>query len=321
MTRFYAFNGDADGLCALQQLRLVETGDARLVTGVKRDIALLERVDAAAGDEVTVLDISLDRNRAALLRLLGSGASVRYFDHHYAGALPVHPRFEPHIEETGDVCTSVLVDRYLDGRHRAWAIVAAFGDGLPNVAKAMANSAGFDAPATATLETLGIGLNYNAYGDSISDLHVDPAELAREMRPFEDPLDFARRSPAYARLASGYDEDLRKARALVPTRQVPGATTLVLPNEPWARRAIGVLANELNQARPDNAIAILSPRARGGFVVSVRVPAGRSVSADAFCREFETGGGRKLAAGIDVLQDADVDSFVERFEARYRVRP
>ena len=50
MTRTYAFNGDADGLCALQQLRLAgAAGDAAgaratLVTGVKRDIALLERV-------------------------------------------------------------------------------------------------------------------------------------------------------------------------------------------------------------------------------------------------------------------------------------
>jgi hypothetical protein len=59
MARYYAFNGDADGLCALQQLRLVEPGDAMLVTGVKRDIKLLERVDATAGDDVTVLDISL----------------------------------------------------------------------------------------------------------------------------------------------------------------------------------------------------------------------------------------------------------------------
>jgi hypothetical protein len=319
MTRYYAFNGDADGVCALQQLRLSETGDATLVTGVKRDIRLLERVDAVAGDEVTVLDISLDRNRTALLRLLGCGALVRYFDHHYAGELPEHPRLEAHIEETGDVCTSVLVDRYLDGRHRAWAIVAAFGDGLPQVAAAMAGSVGLSAHTTATLEKLGIGLNYNAYGDSISDLHIDPAELAREMRPFEDPQDFVRHSSTFARLASGYDEDMRKARALMPTRQVPGATTLVLPGEPWARRAIGVLANELTQAQPECAIAILSP-VRGGFVVSVRVPAGRSVSADEFCREFETGGGRKLAAGIDRLQDTDVDSFVERFEARYRVR-
>ena len=37
------FNGDADGLCALHQLRLAEPlADAQLVTGVKRDIALLD---------------------------------------------------------------------------------------------------------------------------------------------------------------------------------------------------------------------------------------------------------------------------------------
>ena len=320
MTRYYAFNGDADGVCALQQLRLSETGDATLVTGVKRDIRLLERVHAVAGDEVTVLDISLDQNRTPLQRLLESGALVRYFDHHYAGELPTHPRFEPHIEEKGDVCTSILVDRYLAGRHRVWAIAAAFGDGLPKVATAMASSVGLGAHATATLETLGISLNYNAYGDSIDDLHVDPAELARQMRSFEDPLNFVERSQTFTRLTSGYEEDIRKARALTPTRQVPGATTLLLPGEPWARRAIGVLANELNQAQPDSAIAILSPRVLGGFVVSVRVPAGHPVGADEFCREFETGGGRKLAAGIDCLQDADVDNFVECFEARYRVR-
>jgi hypothetical protein len=66
MTLFYAFNGDADGLCALQQLRLVDPRGATLVTGVKRDIQLLRRVNAATGDEVTVLDISLDANRERL---------------------------------------------------------------------------------------------------------------------------------------------------------------------------------------------------------------------------------------------------------------
>jgi DHHA1 domain len=321
LSRYYAFNGDADGLCALQQLRLVETGDATLVTGVKRDIRLLERIDATTGDAITALDISLDQNRTALLRLLGCGATVRYFDHHYAGELPEHRHLEAHIEETADVCTSILVDRFLGGRYRAWAIVAAFGDSLATVASAMAASAGIGAGAIAALAKLGVGLNYNAYGDTVSDLHVDPAELAREMRPFENPLDFVAQSPVFATLAAGYDEDMRKARALAPTRQVPGATTLVLPGEPWARRAIGVLANELTRTQPGCAIAILSPRAQGGFVVSVRVPAGHAVSAVEFCREFATGGGRKLAAGIDHLHDAEVDDFVERFEARYRVQP
>jgi len=314
----YAFNGDADGLCALQQLRLVDPRTAKLVTGVKRDIELLQRVDAGAGDQVTVLDISLDQNRGDLLRLLEAGASVRYFDHHHAGELPQHPNFDAHIEETASVCTGTLVDRYLAGRHRAWAIVAAFGDNLPEIGTALAKAAGIDPVRTATLQRLGIRLNYNAYGNAISDLCFDPAHLADEMLPFADPIDFVHHSPAYAQLGTQYEEDMQKARALEPARQIPGATIVVLPDEAWARRAIGVLANDLTQAQSDGAIAILSPNASGGYTVSVRVPAQRPVAADEFCRGFDTGGGRKLAAGINHLPATELDRFTARFEARFR---
>lgn len=320
MSRYFAFNGDADGLCALQQLRLADPGDAILVTGVKRDVKLLRRVDAAGGDDVTVLDVSLDQNRTDLLRLLDAGASVRYFDHHHAGPLPQHPRFDVHIEEGADVCTSVLVDRYLGGRHRAWAIVAAFGDGLSALGGAMARSAGLDQQTTTTLERLGVNLNYNAYGTAISDLHFDPQILAQEMLPFRDPLDFVRRSRAYDQLSAWYEDDMRKAQALEPSWRVPGATIVVLPDESWARRAIGVLANDLAQAQPDSAIAILSPKTEGGFTVSVRVPARSAVGADEFCRTFDTGGGRKLAAGINHLPEANLDAFAARFTARFGTR-
>lgn len=79
------FNGDADGLCALHQLRLSEPADSELITGPKREISLLQRVDACAGDRVTVLDIALSKNRPALDTLLKAGAHVRYFDHHQPG--------------------------------------------------------------------------------------------------------------------------------------------------------------------------------------------------------------------------------------------
>lgn len=59
MAHYDVFNGDADGLCALQQLRLANPKSSQRVTGPKRDIALLERVNAKAGDSVTVLDISM----------------------------------------------------------------------------------------------------------------------------------------------------------------------------------------------------------------------------------------------------------------------
>ena len=50
MRQIDVFNGDADGICALLQLRKAEPRDATLVTGVKRDINLLAKVDAGAGD-------------------------------------------------------------------------------------------------------------------------------------------------------------------------------------------------------------------------------------------------------------------------------
>jgi len=318
MTIFYAFNGDADGLCALQQIRLADPREAELVTGVKRDIKLLRRVQTVQGDEVTVLDVSLDQNRDDLARILDSGATVRYFDHHHAGALPRSARFEAHIEESADVCTSILVDRHLAGAFHAWAIVAAFGDNLRHLGMALAKAAGIDAETAATLEKLGIFLNYNAYGNAVSDLCFDPRDLAGQLLPFAEPLEFVRRSPAFERLGACYEEDMQRVRHLPPARHVPGAMMVVLPDEAWARRVIGVLANELTQAHPECAIAILSPNAHDCYTVSVRVPAQRHIAADEFCRGFETGGGRKLAGGINALPASDIDRFAASFEARFR---
>ena len=317
MTHHYAFNGDADGLCALQQLRLIDPTPATLVTGVKRDIELLKRVAAQPNDGVTVLDISLDTNREGLTRLLSSGARVRYFDHHHAGELPVHDGFESHIDTAPDVCTSILVDRHLGGRHRAWAITAAFGDSLPKIGHAMAQSSGLDVDTTASLERLGIALNYNAYGESVSDLHFDPAQLAEAMLGFADPMAFIADSQVFERLWAGYEADMASARALRPERQVPGATLLVMPDAPWARRAIGVLANDLMHSLPGNAIAILSPRSSGGYTASIRVPKESPTGADEFCRQFPTGGGRRGAAGVNDLPACELERFAQRFEASF----
>lgn len=317
MSVIYAFNGDADGLCALQQLRLADPRQAQLITGVKRDIKLLDRVPADEGDEVIALDISLDTNRAGLTRLLDSGARIQYFDHHFAGEQPDHARFTSHIDTAVDVCTSILVDRYLGGAYHAWAIAAAFGDNLPKVANTMAAAAGINASARATLEKLGIYLNYNAYGESLEDLHFDPTLLAEEMLPYNDPLEFVCSSKAFAALSTGYEADMEQARQLQPVRQGAASSIVVLPDEAWARRAIGVLANELMQAHPGHAIAILSPKSRGGFTVSIRVPANSRLGADEFCRAFPTGGGRRGAAGINDLPHAEFDRFADLFETRF----
>ncbi|AIO66166.1 DHH family phosphoesterase [Burkholderia oklahomensis] len=313
----FVFNGDADGLCALQQLRLGDGAGASLVTGVKRDIQLLARVSAGPGCRVTVLDVSHDRNRDDVARILAAGAALRYFDHHFAGELPNHPRFHAYIDTAPDVCTSVLVNRYQHGRHASWAVVAAFGDALPDVGRALAQKHGVAPGAIESLAQLGRCLNYNAYGEDLDDLHFSPLVLADAMLPYADPLDFIARADVMPVLAEGCRDDLHRARSIEPAFESRDATMLVLPAEKWARRVSGVLANELMQDGSRRALAILSPRRDGGYVVSVRVPAGGPVGADDFCRLFDTGGGRKLAAGINHLPEIDVDRFAARFQATF----
>lgn len=317
MSRIYAFNGDADGLCALQQLRLAEPGEVQLVTGIKRDIKLLGRVQASRGDEVIALDISLDSNREGLLSLLERGVSVRYFDHHFAGEVPTQPHFSGYIDTSTDVCTSILVDRHLEARHHPWAITAAYGDSLRKVAEGMAVKAGYDQQQRQRLERLGIYLNYNAYGERLEDLHFDPAALAGAMLPYPDPLAFMQESEVFAALSAGYEQDMALARQLQPLRQGAASMLVIMPDQAWARRAIGVLANELMLAHPGHAIAILSPRSSGGYTVSLRVPADGPMAADEFCRRFPTGGGRRGAAGINLLPESELDGFISQFEAGF----
>ena len=49
MKNFDVFNDDADGLCALTQLRNAQPLEAELVTGVKRDINLLKHICNSVG--------------------------------------------------------------------------------------------------------------------------------------------------------------------------------------------------------------------------------------------------------------------------------
>ena len=113
MTDYDVFNGDADGICALVQLRHAEPRNAQLITGVKRDISLLKQVDAQDGDRVTVLDISMNKNRDDLQRILTAGAEVFYVDHHFAGTVPPSAMLKSLINEAPDVCTSLLINHYL----------------------------------------------------------------------------------------------------------------------------------------------------------------------------------------------------------------
>jgi hypothetical protein len=306
------FNGDADGICALQQLRLDEPRASVLVTGVKRDILLLERVAATTGDELTVLDISLKSNAAGLRRALEAGARCRYFDHHATGDIPRHPGLRTYIDTAPDTCTSLIVDRYLEGRHRPWAVVAAFGDNLPGPARRAAADLDLDEAGIERLRELGEFINYNAYGETVDDLHYHPADLFETISHYSDPDEFISGEPVYDVLRAALADDLGRARALAPQTTSAGAALYVLPDAAWSRRIHGFFANQLALRNSKRAHALLVSRA-GGYTVSVRAPTDSPRGADALCLGFETGGGRQAAAGINFLPESDYSRFAAEF--------
>lgn len=314
MAQYDVCNGDADGLFALRQWRLAKPAEAILITGIKRDIALLARVPAAVGDRVTVFDIAVDANNAALERLLKAGAAVTWFDHHAPGVLPEHPQFVHHIDTQPGTCTSMLVDAHLGGRFRAWAVAAAFGDNLPAAAERLGDSLALTPAQRADLQLLGEAVNYNAYGDSEADARIHPAALYRWIAQYASPFDVLVQVPIIRELDELRRDDLTRAQAVPPLRQDEHAVAFELPDAPWSRRVLGAFANTLALADPQRAHAVLKARSDGGYTVSVRAPHATLGGADALAREFG-GGGRSAAAGINRLTEEDKSRFLARLAA------
>lgn len=317
MATFYdIFNGDADGICALQQLRLEEPRASQLITGVKRDIALVQRAEARAGDELTVLDVSFKSNGDAVARVLEAGASCRYFDHHNPGTLPRHPNLRAFIDTAADVCTSLIVDRYLGGRRRIWAVVAAFGDNLEKSAQRAAETLQLPAHEVERLRELGECINYNAYGESVDDLHYHPADLYQTLSHYADPREFIDGEPVFEVLRNAWQDDLAQADGLQPEFATATTALFILPDAAWSRRVSGLFANDLATGNPARAHAILVQK-DAGYMVSVRAPAGKPSGADELCLRFDTGGGRKGAAGINRLPQGEYERFVAEFRRQF----
>lgn len=314
------FNGDADGICALIQLRKVNPQQAQLVTGVKRNINLLKYVDATPDHHINVLDISFDRNRSDVERLLEQGATIEYFDHHYCGALIQHPRLKTVIDDQlSTLCTGLIVDQHIGGKFRAWALVAAFGDNLNAPAWSLGKQSGFSDESLTMLQRLGMYINYNSYGSSLSDLYFHPDVLYHHLQQYTSPLDFiAENAFIYNTLDTGYREDLAKAKAGSYLYQSATAAVVFFRNEKWARRVSGVYINDLANQYPDRAHAVITENTDATCTISIRKPLKReTLPADQLARRFASGGGRKSAAGINALQADQIDQFIEAFKSHF----
>ena len=317
MTCYDIFNGDADGICALQQLRLQHPRQARLISGLKRDIGLLQRIDVKPGDEITVLDISLDKNREALLKALDTGAQVFYADHHYPGDIPRHERFNCHIDVAATTCTSLIINNLLGGAQARWAVVGAFGDNFDPQAGELGRGIGLQQKQLDDLQQLGICLNYNGYGFELDDLLFHPAELYSLVHPYQDPLDFIENEAGYTELLGQYRDDMARSTNLSADSVSGSGAVFLLPNESWAKRIVGVLGNDLAKQYPDRAHALLVDMGDGSHRVSVRAPYNRKQGADDLCRQFDSGGGRKAAAGINQLAQESLTRFIDQFNLQF----
>ncbi len=309
---FDVFNGDADGICALHQLRLDEPREAELISGPKRDIDLLRHLSGETAAVIQVLDISFDKNRGYVESLIET-CKVCYIDHHYAGDIPTSENLEVHIDPDPNTCTSLIVDRLLQGRYRSWAVVGAFGDNLHDSARQAAQGLDLSSDDLEKLRELGELLNYNGYGASLSDLHFSPTELYEAVQQYKDPLDFFDKSPKLDKLKKGYDQDMGLARERKPYSEGSHGRIYRFPHESWGRRVAGVFSNEIAREMPEKAHALVVDNADGTHLVSVRAPLARKTGADELCRRFPTGGGRAAAAGINALPGNELDDFVKSF--------
>ena len=313
------FNGDADGIIALLQLRFAEPKESILVTGVKRDIQLLKQVDIDQAESVTALDISMEKNLPELEVLLQNNVKVSYCDHHRSGDIPQSESLDALINLDAEVCTSLLINQRLGGLYAKWAVAAAFGDNLLASAEKLAQEIGLTESETKFLKELGTLINYNGYGAALNDLHIAPADLYQQLTAYADPLSLLDdESSPYHTLKKGYELDRNQVLSIKSVHSDTQCKVFELPCEAWARRISGVFGNELAYQSPDLAHAVLTLNAsEQDYTVSVRAPLNNRVGADDICSLFPTGGGRKAAAGINALTLDDKQKFINTLSAYY----
>lgn len=225
---------------------------------------------------------------------------------------------ESYIDISPLMCTALIIDKYLKGQFYLWAITAAYGDNLTKVANELTASHGLDGKASSALQELGIYLNYNGYGASLDDLFYHPADLYRECVKYRSPLDFIEQSKnVFETLQTGYWQDLASVENAKPFHETESVAALILPNESWARRVSGVFSNKLCNDNPDRAHVILTEKADGDFLVSIRAPLSQLEGADEVASKFKTGGGRRGAAGINALQEDEIALLIDLMQQRY----
>ena len=317
MTNYDVFNGDTDGIFAWHQLRLAHPRDATIVTGVKRDVGLVSRVNAGDGDMVTVMDVSHAKNRKDVQRLLDSGAIVEYFDHHDPSELIAHPNITYHINTEPNISTGLIVNSHVKGKNCLWSIATAFGDNHMELATNMAKAEGLDAEQILLLKQIGLTVNYNSYGQTVDDLFYSPEEIAKAVKACgSDIFRFTEQSDIFSTLLENFSNDMSSAVCQEPYSISDNGVIYKLPNESWTHRVMGSFSNHLVSTNKDLACAIAVLNSDETYRISVRSSLNNPHGAGDLCKKFG-GGGREKAAGINNLPDSELEEFKEEFESTF----
>ncbi len=270
------------------QWGLVHGVEGKRITGVKRDIELLDRVHPNDDDEVIVMDISLARNHSMAQKLAQNGIKISWFDHHLPG--DTIESIDAHIDTADNVCTARIVEQYL-GIESSWAQVALHGDGLSQHS------------SNPEYKELGELLNYNGYGADLTDLHFHPDDLMMLCLESKTPEQFMQ-SPAFATLKQGFYSDISNADSIVEQDGF-----FLLPNEAWARRVVGVMAHRINEKGEGPHVIAID---KGSTCqISIRGQSGIGE----LCAMFG-GGGRATAGGIDNLPKAEITALMNEVNSR-----
>lgn len=310
--KYIVFNGDADGICAAVQELLVFPVEAKLISGVKRDIQLLRHAVDVKSAEIQVYDISLLKNRSELDQCLLNGCSVTWFDHHQAGELPKSDLLKVTIDMAPEVCTAILVDRALGGKQRDWAIAGAYGDNLQVSAEKLGE--GYSQEKLKILKDLGECLNYNGYGESLEDLAADPVDVLKEILSVKDAFEFHQSSELFAKIKEQKSEDEQVLKTTEVLYESSAGSCVLLPDHPASIRMSGIFSNDLVYANPDKAHAIFTKLSDGQYRISIRAPLTKPEKADELASMFPGGGGRAKAAGVNELPAEKLKNFFEAFD-------
>ena len=286
--RWFAYNGDADGICSMVQWGLVHGIEGNRVTGVKRDIMLLDRISPNSGDEVIVMDISHARNEKRASEISSSGIAITWFDHHLAGDLG--NEIQSFIDTSPNVCTAKLVEKFLN-IPSDWSEVALHGDGLSRHS------------VKPELKELGELLNYNGYGGSLDDLHFHPDDLMLKCLHSKSPEEFMK-TETFRILKNGFTKDIENCESI---GKIDGI--FLLPNLPWARRAVGVFAHRVFEKLGGTQVIAIDMGEH--LQVSIRGDSGIGE----LCAKFG-GGGRQTAGGIDSLPKNQIPQLMNEVNSR-----